>query len=277
MFLKKIIIISVVLGFAAVCVGKDEEKKPPVKIEPTVAMAKLKSVKLAGIQIVRDANGAEKILPFNQEKGLRLALIAELSEKSKEVLRISFEKVLTDMGQELLGKGEEKKPAQGTKLSKDKTKVVFETQSLALPDDKAKMVKEISGFLEYTTAGEPNEIDFGMMNFNKGGKSKDGVILVDRMTESIRRKNTMEIWLKPNVEFLKGSVRGVNFYSATGEKLRVKSLGASWKNDTLVLIGFSTRGSFPSKGKIVFEVLGDMKKHRVKFKLKNISLDGRQL
>ena len=277
MFLRKIIIISIVLGIAVFCIAQGGEKKDAVKGVSTVQAAKLKSVKLAGIQIVREADRSEKILPFNQEKGLRLAIVAQLAEKPKEVLRASFEKVSTNTGQNLLGKEELKRLAQMPRLSKDKTKVIFETQSLELPDDKAKMIKEISGFVEYTTAGQIGEIDFGIMNFNIGGKSQDGAITVDRVTESIRRKNTMEIWLKPNVEFLKGSIRGVKFYNTSGQELRVKSEGMSWKDDKLSFIGFSTRGSFPSKGKIIFEVLGDMKKHRAEFKLEKISLDGRQL
>ena len=277
MFLKKVIIISVVLGIAAFCIAQGGEEKDAVKIKSTVEIAKLKSVKLAGIQIVREADRNEKILPFRQEKGLRLALVAELDEGVKEVIRAKFKKILTDTGQDFLSNEELKKLAQMPRLSKDKTKVVFETRSLELPDDKANMIKEISGFLEYTTAGQAGEIDFGMMNFSKGGKSQDGAISVDRMAESIRRKNTMEIWLKPNVEFLKGSIRGVKFYNASGEELRVKSEGLSWKDDKLLYLGFSTRGSFPSKGKIVFEVFDDMKKHRAEFKLEKISLDGKQL
>ena len=277
MFLKKVIIISVVLGIAAFCIAQGGEEKDAVKIKSTVEIAKLKSVKLAGIQIVREADRNEKILPFRQEKGLRLALVAELDEGVKEVIRAKFKKILTDTGQDFLSNEELKKLAQMPRLSKDKTKVVFETRSLELPDDKAKIIKEISGFLEYTTAGEAGEIDFGIMDFSKGGKSKDGAISVDRVVESIRRKNTMEIWLKPNVEFLKGSIRGVKFYNASGQELRVKSGGSSWVEDKLYRIGFSTRGSFPSRGRIVFEVFGDMKKHRAEFKLEKISLDGKEL
>lgn len=88
-------------------------------------------------------------------------------------------------------------------------------------------------------------------------------------------KEHTEMGLKVNL--LRRSVKSVKFYREDGTELEVTSAGKSSSQGRLLRTAFKTRGEFPPRGRIVFEILQGITKHKIPFRLTNISLTGHPL
>ena len=229
------------------------------------------SVIVGGIRLIRYADKDRGIRPFNHDKGYSLSLVMELPESDMELTTGRVEKATADTGQDLLPEKEWDRKIQWPKLTKDGKGVKFDV-NLLLPDDNVKGLAEIAGSFDFLKSTGTKEVDLGMMDFKEGSQSKLGGFSILSVKTEDWDKDNQGMWLK--VDLLRGAFKRAKFYGENGEELEVSSAGTSYSGDRIKTIGFKTKGSFPERGRIVFETLKDVSKHRIGFKLSNVSLLG---
>ena len=234
-------------------------------------IGKAGSVMVAGVRLVRYANEKRGIRPFNYDKGYTLSLVMELPESGMEITAGRVEKATADTGQDLLPEKEWDRKISSPQLTKDGKGVRFKVK-LLLPDDSARGITEVTGSLDFLKSTGTKEIDLGMMDFKEGSQSKvEGFSIISVKTNSWDKDNE---YMQLKVDLLLGAFKGAKFYGENGEELEVSQAGTSYSGDRIMNMGFRTKGSFPERGLIVFETLKDVSKHRIGFKLSNVSLLG---
>ncbi len=229
------------------------------------------SVMVAGVRLIRYTDKDRGIKPFNYDKGYNLSLVMELPQPDMEINTGRVEKATADTGQDLLPKKEWDRKISWPKLTKDGKGVTFEVK-LLLPGDNVKGLAELSGSFDFLKSTGTKEIDLGMMDFKDGAQSKVEGFTISSVKTNSWDKDNENMQLK--VDLLRGAFKGAKFYGENGEELEVSKAGMSSSNGRLMSIGFKIKGSFPEKGRIVLETLAGVSKHRIGFKLSNISLLG---
>ena len=243
----------------------------PIAI-PTITDVEPGKARIAGVRLVTGADKERGIKPLYQSNNsYTLSVVLELPEPNLVIIEGQVEQALTDTGQSILSQRNRGIPFP--KLSEDGRAVVFDVK-LAVPDEKAKGLSELSGALECLKSTGTKDIDLGVMDFKNGSESKVPGFSIRTVKERYDKKGH-EISLK--VDLLRRSVKDVKFYREDGTEIDVSSAGRSSSLGRLLYISFKTKGEFPPRGRIVFEVLDGITKHRIPFKLTNISLLGRPL
>ena len=249
------------------------EMAPPL-IQSVVSGEAIKplSIKVGGARLVRYYDKERGIRPFGRQKGYTLSLILELPEPNLIMVDGRIEKAVANTGQNILPERRCRIPF--AKLSKDKKAVVFDVE-LSVPEKGAEGFAEISGALDSFKATGARKIDLGIMDFKAGAKSKiDGFSIKSVKKQTWDKENT-RMWMSVNL--MRASIKDVKFYRPDGGEIEV-SQGGKWASEDRILsISFNTKGEFPPRGRIVFEVLDNITKHEIPFKLTNISLLGQPL
>ncbi|MFQ6035903.1 MAG: hypothetical protein ACE5NM_08670 [Sedimentisphaerales bacterium] len=239
---------------------------------PIITKAKPGKARIGAARLVIGADKERGIKPLYQfGNSYTLSVILELPEPNLILIEGQVEKALTDTGDSILL--ERNQNISFPKLSKDGRAAVFDVK-LAVPDEKAKGLSELSGVIECFKATGTKKIDLGVMDFKDGVSSSVPGFSIRSVKERYDKKG-QEISLK--VDLPRKSVKDVKFYDENGTEIDVSSGGRSSSQGRLLLISFKTKGKFPLRGRIVFEVLDGITKHRIPFKLTNISLLGRPL
>lgn len=258
--------------------GLDKIKKRASKIPEKMPIssslpAEPGTVIVGGVRLVRYEDRKREIRPLHRfEKDYTLSLILELPEPNLIVTKGQVEKAITDTGQDILIG--HKKETSFPELSKDSKTAVFEVE-LSVPDDDAKGLAELSGTLGYLKSAGTKTIDLEIMDFKDGAKSKiEGFSIKSIGVSSWDKKLTI---MNLKVDLLRSHLVSTKFYREDGTEIEVSSGGISFSGDELHDINYSTKGEFPPRGRIVFEVIDKITKHEIKFKLTNISLTGVQL
>ena len=229
------------------------------------------NVIVGGIRLIRYTDKERGIRPFNRNKGYGLSLVMELPEPDMEVTFGRVEKATADTGQDLLPVEEWDRNIHWPKLTKDGKGVRFEVM-LLVPDDNVKGLAELSGSFGFLKSTGTKEVDLGMMDFKDGAQSKVEGFSISSVKTNDWDKDNEKMTLR--VDLLRGAFKGAKFYGENGEELEVSKGSKSFSNDRLMSIHFKIKGSFPERGRIVLETLTDVSKHRIGFKLSNISLIG---
>jgi hypothetical protein len=236
-----------------------------------VATGEAGSVVVGGVRLIRYTDKDRGIRPFNYDKGYTISLVMELPEPDMEITIGRVEKATADTGQDLLPKKEWDRKISWPKLTKDGKGVKFEVK-LLLPGDNVKGLAELSGSFDFLKSTGAKEVDLGMMDFKDGSQSKvEGFSISSVKTNRWDKDNE---YMQLKVDLLLGAFKGAKFYGENGEELKVSKAGTSSSMGRLMSIGFRTKGSFPERGRIVLETLKDVSKHRIGFKLSNVSLLG---
>jgi len=234
------------------------------------------NVKVAGVRLVRYSDFERGIMPLGQSDGYTLSLIGELPAPAIRASGGKIEVATTDTGKSLLPEHQWGRKIKFPKLAKDKKTVVFDVE-LLLPDEDVEGLEEVSGVLEYLTATGTKQIDLGIMDLKDGAKSN----VEDFSIKSIKKKPGA--WEKGNtymhigINLLRGSIKDVKLYREDGTEIKTFFAGSSYMKDRLINYNIRTKGEFPPRGRIVFEVLDGITKHEIPFKLTNISLTGQSL
>ena len=237
---------------------------------PTITDAKPGKARIGGVRLVTGADKERKIRPLNQfDNSYTLSMILELPEPNLIIIEGQVEEALTDTGKSILS--EHNRRILFPKPSEDGRAAVFDVK-LDVPEENAKGLSELSGTLECFKATGTKKIDLGVMDFKEGISSDVPGFSIRSVKESYDKKG-QEISLK--VDLLRKSVKDVKFYHENGTEIDVSSGGRSSSQGRLLYISFKTKGEFPPRGRIVFEVLDGVTKHRIPFKLTNVSLIGR--
>lgn len=261
---------------------KPPQPPPPEPEEPPAPLLSVSagevitplSVKVGGMRLIRHYDKERGIKPLHRQNGYTLSLILELPEPNLKIIDGRVEKAVTDTGQDILP--ERRRYTSSHKLSKDKKAVVFDVE-LSLPHEAAKGLAELSGVLLGFKFTGTKKIDLGIIDFKGGTKSKvDGFSI-----KSIKKKPGA--WEKGNtymhigINLPRGSIKDVKLYREDGMEIKTFFAGSSYRKDRLINYNIRTKGEFPPTGRIVFEVLDKITKHKIPFKLTNISLLGQPL
>ncbi|RKY10666.1 MAG: hypothetical protein DRP65_06245 [Planctomycetota bacterium] len=229
------------------------------------------SVKVGGVRLVRYSDRQRWIRPFNNDKGYTLSIVIELTEAGLNITEGRVEKAVTDTGQDILSEKEWNRKITWPRLSKDKRAVVFEV-NLAMPDERARSIAEVSGVLEYLESAGTKKIDLGVMDFKEGAESNVEGFSVNSIKSDEVMVGKTRMWLK--VMLLRGTEKSVQFFDEDGTELKVTSGGKQFSGGRIKSMAFDIEGQFPPRGRIVFEILDGLSKHELPFKLTNISLLG---
>jgi hypothetical protein len=238
---------------------------------PVAAGAGFKSVRIAGVQMVQVAENDRGIRPFNHsEPGISFSIVAELGGAALSAKEGKLMKAVSDAGENLLPKSDFDRKIHFPRLSDDKKAIVFEVQ-MGMPGPKVAGIKEISGTITYMVADKTKDVDLGLAEFKKGAKGKEFGASIEKIEPGFQEGH-QELEIKLNLS--KDDVESVTFYDAAGKKLEVSASGysSSGKESTL---GFSLKGKFPAKGKIVAKVFDDPKTYDAPFTISNVDLMGR--
>ncbi|MCK4292934.1 MAG: hypothetical protein KAY65_07040 [Planctomycetes bacterium] len=239
---------------------------------PTITEAKPGKARIGGVRLVTGAEKERGIKPLYQSNNsYTLSVVLELPEPNLITIEGQVEEALTDTGKSILG--EHNRRIAFPKLSEDGRAAVFDVK-LDVPEEKAKGLSELSGVIECFKATGTKKIDLGVMDFKEGISSDVPGFSIRSVKERYDTKG-QEISLR--VDLLRNSVKDVKFYREDGTEIDVSSGGSSSSQGRLLGTSFKTKGEFPPRGRIVFEVLDGITKHRIPFKLTNISLLGRPL
>lgn len=232
-------------------------------------------VRVGGIRLVRYSNSKREIRPLNEFKnGYTLSLILDLPEPNLILAKGHVEKANTDTGQNILSEPEYNRETSFPVLSKDGNTAVFSV-NLSVPDKEAKGIAELSGTLGYLKSTGTKKIDLGIMEFVDGAESQvEGFYIQSVKTYRWNRGNS-EVDL--HVDLLRGHLISTRFYREDGTEIKISPNGRSYSGGELFSISYTTRGKFPPKGRIVFEVIDEITRHEINFSLTNISLTGEPL
>lgn len=263
----------------------DRPEAPTVSRAPAVPG----TVKVAGVQLVRYYDEERDIWPFHWNRGYTLSLVLELAEPNLVITHGLIEKATTDTGTNIL-------PSDtwisAPKLSKDGKAALFEV-NLYKPDEGAHGLAELSGVLVYLGSKGTREIDLGVMDFQKGAKGSVPGFYIRSLRPDYNKEYTrMEL----AVNLLVGTLKSTKFYREDGTALQtaerdnlsgegrigsdgsgnpiVFRSGVSFSRDKIMDVDYRIKGKFPPRGRIVLEVLDEVTRHKISFRLTNISLTG---
>lgn len=254
------------------------------------APAKPGTIEVVGVNLVRYHDEEREIRPLNRGAGYTLSLMLELDEPHLAITHGRVDKAITDTGQNIL---RARTKISSPKLSKDGRAVVFDF-ALDAPDKAARGLAELSGVLVYLGSSGTKEIDLGVMDFKDGAESgvpgfsirsirddwqkgytrlelKVNLLLGALKSTRFYREDGTELDLSDEDDLSKGTI---SFYAQDGTELNVSQSGKSFSGDRLMNVHYRIKGEFPPRGRIVLEVLDNVTKHEISFKLTNISLIG---
>ncbi len=243
-----------------------------VPVEPAKGGG-FKSLKVGGVRIVWLGDMENETTHLSHDKGYALSLEGEFPGSVLKIEKAEIEKAVADNGEDLLPENKWDRRAHFPKLSKDKTKVVFEVR-LRLPGAQVKGLKELSGSLVYLVSGGARNVDLGLAEFKSGAAGKEFGAKIVAIRESQWNQGCQNMTLEVGIE--PEAVKSVAFRDADGKKLEVSRAGYMTMGES-TKFEFSIQGKFPQKGSIVVEVYEELKRHAIPFKIENISLLGKPL
>src|SRR5262245_22251364 len=226
-----------------------------------------KNVKVVGVCMAGMPDERFDDAPFHGARGYSLALVGELPGAVQSISSGKVLSALADTGESLLPKNEFDRMIDAPRLSKDKRMVLFEV-NLASPPESAKGLKEVSGVLSATIGSGGGRIDLGITELKAGAKGTEFGALV----KSINTTPPGET-LSLQVHLPRKSIESITVLDEAGHPVAVSPSGWSQVGDSTG-VGLITRGRYPSKGKVLIELVRGSEKVEVPFKIENITMLG---
>ena len=239
-------------------------------LAPPAQGGELKSLKVMGVRLVREADESREIQPFGNGAGYTLSLLAELPGSVMAMTdECTLDKALADDGSDLLPESEFSRKIHFPKLTTEKSSVLFEVE-MKLPASPVLGLREVSGHLQYKVAGPLKELELSFAKLAAGTKAKE----LGAEIESVKaggdgdKAQTMELKLAIEPDTLKA------LYLEVGKtKTELKQRGYGGGNGTYTYTYESETG-FPAKSRLVAEIYDQLQTFDVPFKLENITLLG---
>jgi hypothetical protein len=260
--------------------GTPEVEKPPseaiiTEITPPAPPEEETGMKVVvgGVRLVRLSDFVRGIMPLGQSNGYTLSLIAELPAPVVKVSGGKIEKAMTDTGKELLPKDQWSRKIRFPTLAGDGKTVVFDVE-LLLPDEGARGLEEVSGTLEYLTAGGSREADLGAIAFEVGAKGDAYGAVVSSIEADPWQNNATMLGLR--LDLPAEAIKSVEFYADSGAKLDISQRGSASIGGTTTL-KFSIKDQLPKSARVVLNVFDELKKDQIPFRIRNISLTGQPM
>ena len=198
------------------------------------------------------------------DDGFNIPLIVRLPTPILELSGGYIERAVSTEGNNYLMESDFWRQIHHSKLRTDLQTAEMDVRIRAPEKDK-ETIKEISGTLEYHTSEGSRTIDSGMIDFAKGTAIREVGLDIESIDESS---------LKFNCSVPLESIRSTTFYSTDGTELDIQR--TSWGTmEGKQFISFEPdEGKLPSKGRIVFEIAENLKKHKIGFIAKHILIEG---
>ena len=251
-------------------VEEPEEFFPDVSPVETVTVAGQGGpVRIGGVRLVRQSDYQAGIVPLGRNAGYTLALIMDLPEPAVRISGGEVTKASTDSGKSLLPAADWDRKIKLARLSRDKRTVVFEVE-LALPDENARGLDEVSGTLEYLTGAAAKQVDLGVMKFEAGARGSNLGALVESVETDPWHENATVVALKLNRVF--EAVKSVQLFAEDGASLSASLLSERTIGAASMLTIAVDR--MPPSGKIVVEVYQGFQSTEIPFRVSRISLTG---
>ena len=180
---------------------------------------------------------------------------------------------MTDTGKELLPKDQWSRKIRFPALAGDGKTVVFDVE-LLLPDEGARGLEEVSGTLEYLTAGGSREADLGTIAFEVGAKGDAYGAVVSSIEADPWQNNATMLGLR--LDLPAEAIKSVEFYADGGAKLDISQRGSGSIGGTTTL-KFSVKDQLPKSARVILNVFDELKKDQIPFRIRNISLTGQPM
>ncbi len=251
-------------------VEQPEDFFPDVSPVDTVTVAGQGGpVRIGGVRLVRQSDYQAGIVPLGRNAGYTLALIMDLPEPAVRISGGEVTKASTDSGKSLLPAADWDRKIKLARLSRDKRTVVFEVE-LALPDENARGLAEVSGTLKYLSGQSARQVDLGVMKFEAGAKGSNLGALVESVETDPWHENATVVALKLNRVF--EAVKSVQLFAEDGAGLNASLLSERTVGAASMLTIAVDR--MPPSGKIVLEVYQGFQSNEIPFRVSRISLTG---
>ncbi len=242
----------------------------PVAAAAPAQSGELKSVRVLGVRLVREAPEGLGVRPFNEEPGYALSLLAELPGSVLALTdECALETAVADDGSDLLPESEWSRRISFPTLSEDKAHVIFDAK-LAPPGPGVKGIREVSGRLQFTVAAGTKEVDLGFAKLAAGADGKEFGAHIEAI--DTKSDNSGEQWMELKLDLKPDHLKAL--YLVVGStRTELTRHGYSGFNDSYAY-SFQSEKGFPAKAKLVVETYADLQTFNAPFKVENLTLLG---
>ena len=265
--------------------GVEAEAEKPVETAPEPTVSEITpahepqeeetgmKVVVGGVRLVMVSDFGRGIMPLGRNSGYTLSLIAELPEPVIKISGGRVEKALTDSGKDLLPKEQWDRKIKYPMLAGDNKTAVFDVD-LLLPDETARGLEEVSGVLEYLTAGGSKEADLGVIALEVGAKGAACGAVISSIEADPWQNNATMLGIR--VDLPPEAIESVAFSTDSGTKLDI-TLRSSASLGGGSMLKFSVKGQVPKSARVVLNVFEELKKNEIPFRIRNVSLTGQRV
>lgn len=232
----------------------------------------LSNVRIGGVRLITEADSEAGIRPFNYDQGYALSIIADVTGPITKIREAFVTKAVTDTDADLLPENEWDRKIHFPTLTENKRHLIFDLQ-LALPDKKAKGIKEISGHLECLIADKTKTANLGFDTFAKDAAGKQYQAQITKLTQEKNWSDKLVHALEFKVKLSRYMIKSVAFQSPDGRAIEADS-GSTMYGDNSTTFEYYRNQPFPPNTQIILDVYQDAKKQKIPFQLKNLTLLG---
>ena len=246
------------------------EEAPEAAVSASPAKGGLKSVKVAGVRLVRESDQQRELRPFNYDAGYTISLLVEFPGAIQSVANDNqLDTATADDNTSLLPASEWDRKVQFPQIAKDKTAAILEYK-LNLPGSGVKSLKEISGQVHYLVSSGTKEVDLGLAELKAGATGTNLDARIQSISDGWQKNGSqiMALHLQTEPQNLKSLSLVVD-----GNKtvLRQNSFGGG---NGSYDFSYEYKQAFPANGRLVAELYDKIQKFDAPFKLENLTLDG---
>jgi hypothetical protein len=224
---------------------------------------------VGGVRIVKFADNENMVRAFNYDKGYTYSIYGRLPEQALQVIEGKIAVILTDTGEDLLPVNEWEQQINFPSLSNDKMTVIFEVQIKDIPEQ-ARVIKEISGTLNYLVGGSTKEIDLGIGQFAAGAAGTEFNAAIESLQPDDWDSTKQALTLK--IDKPKDEIKDVIFYDAAGQPFEVENRGTMYSGNKTTYTFSKKDGNFPSQGSIAIEAYDDLQRKKLSFTLNDLEI-----
>ena len=231
------------------------------------AGAGFKSLHVVGIRLDDSFPEEREFEMWGRNPGLRLTLLGQFPGTVQALTKNGVVKTaLSDDGRSLLPDSIEAHGIESFQLSKDKTAILFSV-SLKLPDKGARVIRELSGQLQYHSEAGAKEIDLGFDGLREGARGTELGAHIKAMKPHWNEDAlVIEVSLNLRLEAIK------EVYLVVGGTKTALRRTMSFGGGDVNTIGLVSKWAVPAGSRLVVLVVDRVQPFDVPFKLQNIAL-----
>ena len=243
------------------------------ELAPPAQGGDFKSLKVGGVRWVFETDDKNDVRPLNWSAGYTLSIVGEFSGSVTEVSDGKVETALALDGSDLLPENEWDRKINFPRLSKDRTKVVFEI-NLSAPGPEVKGFKEISGTLGYSVAEGTTNVDLGISEIKAGATGSELGASIVSIKPGFGNNGGQDIELKLHLE--PAELISLTAVGADGQETALERRGYGGGNHQYN-ITFNAKTEIPANSRLVAKVYSQVKQFEIPFKLSNLTLLGQPI